>query len=168
MKLLIENWKKYLKEGEGEEAPRRKRFLHDYEKDHPDHVKDIVRQAAADYIDGKPTYGGLSFADNLYAIGNSIKRQFSKVYRLAKQALRQKAPDAPGTDPHDPKYSPIQTLVDGVGQELRNIATQDNPEEAYKNWKDSILQRGAGEEVDTDNDGIPDEKELVVIDRDEI
>ena len=167
MKLLIENWRKYLEEGEGEEAPRRKRFLHDYEKDHPDHVKDIVRQAAADYIENNPP-SGMSFADNLYAIGNSIKRQSSKVYRLVKDELKKKAPDAPGADPHDPKYSPIQTLVDGVGQELRNIATQDNPEEAYKNWKDSILQRGAGEEVDTDNDGIPDEKELAVIDPGEI
>ena len=164
----MENWRKYLKEGEGEEAPRRKRFLHDYEKDHPEHVKDVVRQAAADYIDEKPSPGGLSFADNLYAIGNSIKNQFSQVYKQAEQALKEKAPDAPGADPHDPKYSPIQTLVGGVGQELRDIATQDNPEEAYGDWKDSILQRGAGEEVDTDNDGIPDEKELAVIDPGEI
>tara|TARA_Y100000034_G_scaffold119359_1_gene161078 strand:+ start:129 stop:608 length:480 start_codon:yes stop_codon:yes gene_type:complete len=148
MKLLMENWRKYLKEGEGEEAPRRKRFLHDYEKDHPEHVKDVVRQAAADYIDEKPSPGGLSFADNLYAIGNSIKNQFSQVYKQAEQALKEKAPDAPGADPHDPKYSPIQTLVGGVGQELRDIATQDNPEEAYGDWKDSILQRGAGEEGD--------------------
>ena len=158
MKLLMENWKKYLKEGDGEEiSPRSKGWIgatisghfSDYaarirslnpQRD-PENQKDLAPlfakdlRAVDDEEERNPFYKAV-YLDNVIP-----EEEQGRVVGLLK-----KLADAIEDDP---------TLLDA-----REIGKKGD-------WT-AVAEKGAGEEVDTDNDGIPDEKELAVIDRGEI
>ena len=158
MKLLIENWRKYLKEGEGEEiSPRSKGWIGATISGHFNDYAARIRSLNPQRDPEKQKRLAPLFAKDLRAVDDEEKRNpfYKAVYlddvipeeeRERVVGLLKKLADAIEDDP---------TLLDA-----RKLGKKGD-------WT-VVAEEGEGEEVDTDNDGIPDEKELAVIDPGEI
>ena len=158
MKLLMENWKKFLKEGDGEEiSPRSKGWIGATISGHFSDYAARIRSLNPQRDPENQKRLAPLFAKDLRAVDDEEKRNpfYKAVYLddIIPEGERGRTVDL------------LKKLADALEQDPTLL---DAREIGKKGDWTAVAEKGAGEEVDTDNDGIPDEKELAVIDPGEI